>query len=166
MDMHSRDAILGQRLVRMGLFLLFAGLVAGFAVHMLVGLRMGLASLLHSVVNGTFLVLLGLIWPRLLLPRPWLLLAFGLAIGGTLANWAALVLAVHWDEGTFMRLAGAEQARSAAQDVLVNLLLAFLSLTMLGVSILVLWGLMRFDRKRKEDSMLRPPTRAERLQRR
>ncbi len=166
MDMHPRDAILGRSLVRLGLVLLLAGLVAGFAVHMFMGLRMGLASLLHSVVNGAFLVLLGLVWPRLLLPRPWLLLAFGLAICGTLANWTALILAVHWDEGTFMRLAGAEQARSPAQDVLVNVLLAFLSLSMLVVSVLVLWGLMRFDRKRMQNGMLRPPRGGERLQRR
>src|SRR4051795_4821274 len=56
---------LGRSLLRHGVVLFLLGLVTGRLVHSLALPRMGLASHLQGVMNGTFLVALGLVWPHL-----------------------------------------------------------------------------------------------------
>jgi len=56
---------LGRRLLRYGIVLFLLGLATGRLVQLLPLPRMGLSSHLQGVMNGTFLVVLGLIWPHL-----------------------------------------------------------------------------------------------------
>ena len=57
----------GDRLLRLGVLLFLLGLLTGFAIPALTNPRMGLTSHLEALMNGMFLVLLGLLWPRLAL---------------------------------------------------------------------------------------------------
>jgi len=66
------------------LFLL--GLLTGFAVPALKNPRLALSSHLEAVLNGMFLVLLGLLWPHLQLPNAWGVTAVALIIG---SGWCA-----------------------------------------------------------------------------
>lgn len=57
-----------QRFIELGVLLFLLGLVTGFAIPFMSSLRMGLSSHLEGVLNGIFLIALGLIWSRLALP--------------------------------------------------------------------------------------------------
>src|SRR4051794_19517269 len=78
---------LGRRLLRYGIVLFILGLVTGRLVQSLAVPRMGLASHLQGVMNGTFLVALGLVWPHLRLRALSLRVAYWLALAGTYLNW-------------------------------------------------------------------------------
>src|SRR3954468_3877895 len=79
---------LSRSLLRHGVALFLLGLVTGRLVQSLALPRMGLASHLQGVMNGTFLVALGLVWPHLRLRGALLWAAYWLALAGTYLNWA------------------------------------------------------------------------------
>lgn len=138
----TTDSSLGHRLLQLGMFLFLIGLLTGFAIPVLENSRMGLASHLEALMNGTFLILLGLLWPRLALSRRALSGLFGLALFGTFANWAATLLAAIWGAGEpMMPMAAAGYQGSSGQETVIAALLISLSLAMVAVSALVLWGL-------------------------
>jgi len=64
MNNHFTTQRTGRCLVRYGVLLFLLGLLTGLIVQKLANPRMGLSSHLEGVMNGTFLVVLGLIWPR------------------------------------------------------------------------------------------------------
>ena len=131
----------GQRLVQSGVLLFLLGLLTGFVVPLLANPRMGLSSHLEGVMNGLFLVAVGLVWPGLKLPAAALRLAFWLAIYGTFANWAATGLAAAWGAGALMPIAGGGQHGTPAQEGVITVFLVSLSIAMVAVCVLLLWGL-------------------------
>ena len=76
---------------------------------------MGLASHLGSVMNGLFLVALGLMWPRLALSPRLLATTFWLVIYGTFANWTATFLAAAWGAGALL-LVGLWRERATSAE--------------------------------------------------
>ena len=131
----------GHRLLQLGILLFLLGLLGGFAVPSLAIPRMGLSSHLEGVMNGLFLVVLGLVWPRLTLAATAATTLFWLAVYGTFANWAATLLAAFWGAGASMPLAGGAHRGSAAQELIIEALLISLALAMVAVCLLTLWGL-------------------------
>jgi hydroxylaminobenzene mutase len=131
----------GHRLVQLGIFLFLIGLLTGFVSPKLANPRMGLSSHLEGIMNGFFLVLLGLLWPKLILSRFWLAIAFWLAIYGTFANWTATLMAAIWGAGSSMPIAAVRHQGTPLQEVITIFLLRTLSAAMVVVSVLVLWGL-------------------------
>src|SRR3954454_24817010 len=77
---------LGRRLLRHGIVLFLLRLVTGRLVQSLALPRVGLASHLQGVMNGTFLVALGLLWPHLRLRGLPLRAAYWLTLVGTYFN--------------------------------------------------------------------------------
>jgi hydroxylaminobenzene mutase len=139
---HDTDDSTGHRLLQLGVVLFLLGLLTGFAIPMVANPRMGLTSHLEGVMNGMFLMLLGLLWPRLLLPGAARTALFGLSIYGTFANWAATLLAAVWGAGaTMMPIAAPGREGSALQEATVTFLLLTLSLAIVAASVLILWGL-------------------------
>jgi hydroxylaminobenzene mutase len=132
-----------HRLLQLGVLLFLLGLLVGFAVPGLANPRMGLASHLEGVLNGLFLVALGLVWPRLVLGRGAATALFWLALYGTFANWAATLLAAFWGAGTRMPLAAGTHRGTAVQELAVDVLLFSLSVAIVSACLLVLWGLRR-----------------------
>lgn len=131
----------GHQLLQLGIFLFFIGLITGFVVPHLANPRMGLSSHLEGILNGFFLVLIGLLWPKLRLSRWWLAITFWLAIYGTFANWAATLMAAFWGAGSAMPIAAVGQQGTPFQEGIINFFLWTLSGAMVAVSILVFWGL-------------------------
>lgn len=124
----------------MSLFLL--GLLTGLAVPALGNPRMGLASHLEAVMNGIFLVVLGLLWPKLHLSPRMLTGTFWLALYGTFVNWLATLLAAVWSAGSaMMPLAGLGHSGTSIEEAIVRFLLVTLSLAMIAASVLVIVGL-------------------------
>ena len=126
----------------MSLFLL--GLITGLLVPALGNPRMGLASHVEAVMNGLVLMVLGLLWPKLVLSTRLLSLTFWLAVYGTFANWLATLLAGAWSAGNaMMPLAALGHSGTVAQEAIVKSLLVTLTLAIIAASILVLIGLFR-----------------------
>lgn len=135
-EIHSR------RLLQAGITLFLIGLLTGIAVPALGNPRMGLASHVEAVMNGTFLVVLGLVWPRLRLTSTQLTIGFWLAVYGGFANWLSTFLAALWTAGSrMMPMAGGGHSGTSAQELVIQGLLVSLSLAMIAVCTLVLWGL-------------------------
>jgi hydroxylaminobenzene mutase len=129
------------RLLQLGILLFLLGLLVGFAVPALANPRMGLASHLEGIMNGLFLVVLGLVWPRLTLPGKASTALFWLALYSTFANWAATLLAAFWGAGSSMPLAAGAHRGSATQELIIDALLISLALGMVSVCALTLFGL-------------------------
>lgn len=131
----------GHRLLQLGTSLFLLGLLTGFAIPLLENPRMGLSSHLEGILNGLFLLGLGVIWPRLRLSARTREVTFWLAVYGGFANWSATLLAAIWGAGATMPIAAGAYQGSALQEVVIGGLLFSLSFAMLGVCGLVLWGL-------------------------
>ncbi|MEX2327578.1 MAG: hydrogenase [Pseudomonadales bacterium] len=104
--------------------------------------RMGLTSHLEGVINGTFLLVLGAIWGQLNLGMLASKMLFAVAIYSSYANWLATLLAGLWGAGgSMMPIAGGDHTGSQMQEGLITFALLSLSVGMVIVSALVLWGL-------------------------
>ncbi len=131
----------GHRLLQLGVTLFLLGLLVGFAVQSLANPRMGLASHIEGVMNGLFLMALGLVWPRLTLGAGLRHTTFWLACYGTFANITATFLSAAWAAGRMMPIAGQGQVGTPPQEAIVRALLISLSVAMVLVCLLVLAGL-------------------------
>lgn len=131
-----------DRLLFFGMLLFLFGLLVGLAIPALANPRMGLASHLEGVMNGIFLIVLGLVWNRLALSEKWLKVTYGLILYGTFANFFAVLLAAITGAGSMMPLAGGVEG-ATWQEVIISSLLITLALAMIVVCTLVLKGLYR-----------------------
>jgi (hydroxyamino)benzene mutase len=130
-----------DRLLFFGILLFFLGLLVGIFVPMLANPRMGLSGHLEGIMNGIFLIVLGLIWNRLELSGKWLTITYWLSLYGTFANWSAVLLAAVFNSGKMMPLATGREGSSFTEGI-VSFLLISLSIAMLSVCILIMTGLL------------------------
>ena len=76
-----------HRLLFHGFLLFFLGLLTGLVAYNLENPRMGVSAHVEAILNGVFLVALGLAWPRLKLTPRLLVVCFWAALVGAYANW-------------------------------------------------------------------------------
>lgn len=137
-------ARLGHRFIVMGILLFLVGLLTGLLMPLMENPRMGLSSHLEGVMNGMFLVLLGLVWPRLTLPSPVATGGFWLATIGAYANWVVTLSAAFWGAGApMMPLAGQGMIGTDVQEMLLGAGLMLVVITMVLTCAFVLWGLRK-----------------------
>lgn len=131
-------------LFTLGLVLFLLGLVTGFVVSALKNPRMALSSHLEGVLNGMFLVLLGLLWVHVHLPEAWGITAVVLIGYAAYVNWLATLLAAAWGAGRKLApIAAAGHETSAGKERFVSFLLLSLAVAIVvGVGI-VLVGILR-----------------------
>lgn len=129
------------RLMQLGILLFLLGLLTGLAGPKLKNPRMGLASHLEGVMNGMFLVILGLIWPRLVLSHAWLTVSFWLVVYAAFANWVATLLAAAWGAGTLMPIAAGTRKTTPGRERVIGFLLVSLALCVIAACALILVGL-------------------------
>ena len=105
--------------------------------------RMGLSSHPEGLLNGMFLMIPGeVIWPKLQLSGRMLSTGFWLALFGTFVNWGTTLLAGFWGAGSkMMPLAAGGYTGAAWQELLIQTGLVSLSVAMVAVCGMVLWGL-------------------------
>lgn len=130
-----------RKLIQLGVSLFLVGLLTGFAIPSFAIPRLGLSSHLEGVLNGLFLVALGLIWPRLSMGRGLATATFIAGVYGTFANWFATLLAALWGAAEMMPIAGGGRIATPLAEAIVAGLLISLSLAMVFVCLAVLWGL-------------------------
>ena len=132
-----------DRLLFLGILLFLFGLLIGLFVPMMTNQRMGLSAHLEGIMNGMFLVILGLIWNKLVLNDKWLTSAFWLILYGSFANFVAVSVAAFTGAGKMMPLAGGKEVTSVV-DGLISFLLISLGIAMIFVCLIVLTGLFRY----------------------
>ena len=133
---------LGHKLIRYGVLLFLLGLITGFAIPAMQNPRMGLSSHLEGVQNGMLLILFGIIWTRLRLSNRTLTWGYFLALFGTYTNWLTTFLAGLWGAGAeMMPIAGGDFYGVTWQEIVIKFGLISLSIAMVIVSGILLWGL-------------------------
>lgn len=131
-----------QKLIQLGFLLFLLGLITGFAIPLVTNPRVALSSHLEGILNGLFLIGLGLVWQRLQLGNTMKVITFGLSIYGTFANWLATLLSAIWGAGALsMPIASHHYQGTEIQEILIKSLLLSLSIAMVFVCIFVIWGL-------------------------
>jgi len=130
-----------QRLMWHGIFLFLLGLFTGLMEHRFTNVRMGLAAHLEGVMNGTFLIALGAIWTSVKLPVPAKVAAYWTALYGTYANWLTTTLAAVFGTAALSPISAAGHRGQAWQESLITVAFLSVSVSMVVVSLLALWGL-------------------------
>lgn len=131
----------GRRLLWHGFFLFLLGLVTGLIVPALTNPRMGVAAHLEGVMNGIFLVTLGLVWDRFALSRRLTAALFWLALYGAYVNWMSTLLAAILGTSRNTPIAGAGFSGVPWRENLVDFGLISLAFSMIVACVFVLYGL-------------------------
>jgi hydroxylaminobenzene mutase len=93
-------------------------------------------------MQGTFLMVLGLVWPRLKLSRVQSTVGSSLGVYGCIAAWAANLLAAIWGAGNSMVPLAAGSARgSILQEMVIRILLISAAVSLISAAGLTVWGL-------------------------
>lgn len=131
-------------LIAMGLILFLLGLLTGLVVPTMRNPRMGVASHLQGMTNGPFLVVVGLLWPRVHLSHALGLVTVVLLAYGAYANWLATQLGAIWGAGRrFAPGATGDHRSTVPRERSVDALLATLAPAMVIAVVLLLIGVLR-----------------------
>jgi (hydroxyamino)benzene mutase len=142
MENNSKSKQYADRLLFLGILLFLLGLLSGFLIPLMTNPRMGLTAHLEGLMNGMFLVILGLIWSKIGLNAKWLTATYWLAIYGSFANFVAVTIAAITGAGKMMPIAGGKEGTQAVEG-LISFLLVTLSIAMVVVCVIVLVGLCK-----------------------
>jgi (hydroxyamino)benzene mutase len=132
-----------RRLMWHGIFLFLLGLLTGILVPALRNPRMGVSAHLEAVMNGMFLVVLGLIWKEAKLTLNAAKATFRIALYGTYTNWVATLLSAVLGTSRLTPIAGAGYTAANWQELIVAFGLVSLSIAMITCCVLVLLGLRK-----------------------
>ena len=138
-DSRARD---GQRVLRVGMLLFLLALLVGLAVPRFAVPRLALSTHLLGLMQGTFLLAAGSLWPKLRITRPVSRGGSYLAIYGCIAAWTANLLGAVWGAGNSMVPIAAGQARgSAVQERIIAAGLITAAVSLIAMTVIMLWGL-------------------------
>ncbi|MBI3246107.1 MAG: hydrogenase [Deltaproteobacteria bacterium] len=142
MDTSDWPARQGHHLLQVGILLFLFALLVGLVIPKFAVPRLGLSVHLLGIMQGTFLAVLGLLWPKLKLTQVMSRVGFWLVVYGFFAAWTANVLAGVWGAGNSMLPLAAGQAQgSALQEGIIAIGLRTAAVSQITALILVLWGL-------------------------
>ncbi|MGE5242541.1 MAG: hydrogenase [Bacteroidota bacterium] len=132
-------------MLQAGILLFLVALLVGLAVPRFAVPRLGLSAHLLGIMQGLFLMVAGVLWPRLKLTRAAFRIGFWLALYGCFAAWSANMLAAVWGAGNSMLPIAAGQAHgNALQEAIIATGLRTAAAALIAVAILILWGLRDF----------------------
>lgn len=127
--------------MRVGTTLFLLALLIGLLVPRFAVPRLALSVHLLGLMQGTFLIVLGLVWPRLHLTQAWARVGSWLVIYGCVAAWTSNVLAATWGGSTMLPLASGQARSSAFHDGIITIGLRSSAVSLVAATLLVLWGL-------------------------
>jgi hydroxylaminobenzene mutase len=130
-------------LIFLGILLFLLGLIVGLFVPLFPNPRMGLSSHVEGVLNGMFLVILGLIWHKVALSENLLRYTYWLALYGTFANWSSILLAAIFNAGKMLGIAANGKQGHPVVEGIIAFMLITLSIAMVLICIFVLIGLRK-----------------------
>lgn len=129
-----------QRLLFHGFLLFLIGLGTGLVAYNLENPRMGVTAHVEAILNGVFLVGLGLAWARLRLSPRLRTICFWSALVGAYANWAIPLFSAAVGASQPI-LAGAGHQGSAWQEALLSASPVVGVLPPIMCGVLAVWGL-------------------------
>jgi hydroxylaminobenzene mutase len=136
----------GHRLVQLGMFLFLLAMLVGMFVPRFAVPRLGLSTHLLGIMQGIFLMVIGLLWGRLRLTPVKSRIGVILAVYGCFAAWAANLSAAIFGAGNSMLPIAAGQAHGSwLQEAMIAVALRSAAVSLIAVAILILWGLRRRD---------------------
>ena len=142
MDISESTQRQGHRLLQLGALLFLAALLVGLFVPKFAVPRLGLSVHLLGLLQGIFLMVLGTVWPRLLLTTGAARSGFFLLVYGCMAAWIANLLAAIWGAGNAMLpIAGGADHGTSIQEEVIALALRSAAVSLIASVVLVLWGL-------------------------
>lgn len=103
-----------------GMCLFVLGLLTGFAEQHFTNVRMGLAAHLEGLMNGTFLIALGAIWPHVRLSPTATTVAYWTVLYGTYVNWLITILAAIFGTAALSPITGVGHSGLAWQESFVT----------------------------------------------
>jgi hydroxylaminobenzene mutase len=132
----------GRRLARAGAVLFLVGLLLGLVIPQFTVPRLALSAHLLALLQGMFLLLVGLLWPRLIL-GPRLASAVGwIALYGSTAPIAATALAAAWGAGaSILTMTAAAHQGTASQELVITVLLRSAGVSLIVTTAVLIWGL-------------------------
>jgi hydroxylaminobenzene mutase len=130
-----------RKLKMLGMLLFLLGLVTGFVIMNVRNPRMGLAAHLEAVMNGTFLVVAGLIWRDLKISDQLRKILFLTLIYGTFANWFFTLLSAYFGTSKMTPLSGATFTGTDLQEKIIAGGLISLSLAIVFSLVVIVYGL-------------------------
>jgi hydroxylaminobenzene mutase len=132
------------RLLRTGVGLFLVAALLGLAVPHFTIPRLALSAHLVALLQGIFLVVIGLLWPKLSLTDMQARAAVWLLIYQSIAAPLANLLAAAWGAGnSIVPIAAGPAHGSTAQEVVISLGLRSAGAALIVGLLLVLWGLRR-----------------------
>ena len=126
-----------------GFLLFLLALLTGLVIPALTNPRQGLSSHLTGVMNGFFLILLGLCWERLRLAGRAATAVFGLALYAAYANWTINLLGAIFGTGKLTPLVANGRVGKPWQEAVVNTGAYTLAVSIIICLVLVLWSLRK-----------------------
>jgi hydroxylaminobenzene mutase len=145
MDTSDQASRQGRHLLQGGILLFLFALLVGLLIPKFAVPRLGLSVHLLGIMQGTFLAVLGLLWPKLKLTYRMSWVGFWLILYGFLAAWIANVLAGVWGAGSSLLPMVAGQAQgSPLQEGIIMIGLRTAAMSQITALLVVLWGLRGF----------------------
>ena len=142
LELTSSRAQDGQRLLRVGIALFLFALLVGLAVPRFAVPRLGLSTHLLGLMQGTFLLVAGSLWPKLKLTPAVSRAGSYLAAYGCIAASTANLLGALWGAGNSMLPIAAGQARgSVGQERIIAAGLVTAAVSLIAMAMIMLWGL-------------------------
>jgi (hydroxyamino)benzene mutase len=132
-----------DNLLFLGFFLFLLGLLVGLIVPLFASPRLAVSSHIEGVLNGIFLIVLGLVWHKLALSDQTLKITFWLALYGTFANWFAMLVAAVFNAGKMLGVVAGGTEGPPLAEAVVAFFLVTLSIAMVIICITVLVGLKK-----------------------
>ena len=131
-------------LFRAGIALVLFAALVGLGINHFAVPRLALSGHLIGILQGTFLVVMGLLWPRLSLGPVQSTLVFWLLIYQSVAAPLANLLGAAWGAGSsIVPIAAGGAQGSTAQEIVINICLRSAGAALIISLALVLWGLRR-----------------------
>lgn len=133
---------MGNRLIQLGISLFLVSLLVGLAVPFFAVPRLALSVHLLGLMQGIFLSVVGLLWPRLTLTRATSRATFWLLVYGCIAAWTSNLLGAIWGAGNSIVPIAAGAARgSDVQEMVIVIVLRSGGLALIAGTALLVWGL-------------------------
>lgn len=130
-----------HRLILVGLSLFLLSLFIGLAIPRFSVPRLALSAHLIGLLQGIFLIVVGMLWARLTFGPATARLAFWLLIYGCLAAWLANLLAAVLGAGnTIVPMAAGSAHGSTTEELIVMLMLRSSGVALIAALVLLLWG--------------------------
>jgi hydroxylaminobenzene mutase len=130
------------RLIWHGVFIFLLGLLTGLLIKHLHNPRMGMSAHVEAILNGIFLVLYeGVIWHELRLSDRISKVLLVFLIYASYFNWFFILLAAIFGTSQLMPIAGKGFSAPPWQEMLVNMGLSSVVVSILLTTVITLYGL-------------------------